>query len=134
MDFDKYFLTECNVFLHHLEYDMLSLDGEPKLTVTDSASAYDVSDDKVRVEISRTVSAALGKLFTIRAVFGILLKKNPLVMNEIDWSTVNVAEELIKNRKPLVNNVASRLSMLIANVTSSSGVIPVITPPQLISK
>ena len=113
---------------------MLTLEGEPKLTITDSVTAYDLDEEKVRIEISRSVSAANSKLFTLRAVFGVLLRKNPLVMDELDWSTVNVAEEFKKSKKPLLNNIASRLSTVIANVTSSSGVVPVITPPQIIGQ
>ena len=134
MEFDKYFLTECNVYLHHLEYDMLTLGGEPKLMVTDSVASYDLDEEKVRIEIARSVSAANNKLFYIKAVYGIILTKNPLVINEMDWSSVNVADEFKKSKKNLMNNIASRLSMLIANVTSSSGVIPVITPPQIIGQ
>ena len=134
MEFDRYFLTECNIYLHHLEYDMLSFGGEPKFTVTDGIAAYDLDEEKVRIEISRSVSAANNKLFYVKAVFGVVLRKNPLVIGEIDWSKVNVAEEFKKSKRPLMNNIGSRLSMLIANVTSSSGVIPVITPPQIIGQ
>ena len=134
MEFDKYFLSNCNVFLHHAEYDTLSLGGEPKLTVTDSINAYDVSDENVRIEISRSVSAAPGQLFSLKVVFGVLLTKNPLVIGELDWSKVNVAEEFKKAKKPLINNVVSRISMLISSITSASGVVPVVTPPQLIGQ
>lgn len=132
IDFDKYFLTECNVFLFHAEYDMLSMGGEPKLTITDSVQAYDLGDNKVRIEVSRGVQAAPGKLFSMRVVFGVLLTKNPLVANELDWSTINVAEEFKRCKKPLLNNVVSRISMLISSITSASGVVPVVTPPQLV--
>ena len=85
IEFDKYFLTECNIFLHHVDYDHLSMGGEPKLTITDQIGAYDVAEDKVRIEISRSVNAAPGQLFSLRVVFGVLLTKNPLVM-ELDQS------------------------------------------------
>lgn len=134
IEFDKYFLTECNIFLHHVDYDHLSMGGEPKLTITDQIGAYDVAEDKVRIEISRSVNAAPGQLFSLRVVFGVLLTKNPLVMGELDWSQVNVAEEFKKAKKPLINNVVSRISLLISSLTSSSGVVPVITPPQLIGQ
>lgn len=133
-DFDRYFLKECQIFLSHLEYDFLSQpkQGENKLTIRDSVSAYDMAEDKVKIEISRSLDFGMGGVFDLRVVFGITLTKNPFSVNEIDWSQVNVAEEFKRSKAPLVGNIVSRMSMLIAQITSVAGQVPIVTPPQLI--
>lgn len=133
-DFDRYFLKECQLFLAHIDYDFLSLptQSENKLTVKDSVSAYNLADDKVRLEISRSLDFGAGKLFSLNVVFGVILTKNPFSKDEINWSGVNLAEEFKHSNGPLLNNLTCRMSTLIAQITSSFGQIPIVTPPKLI--
>lgn len=134
IDFDRYFLKECQIFLAHVDYDFLTLPtpGENKLTVKDRVSAYNMDDDKVKIEVARSLDFGAGKLFSLTVVFGVMLTKNPFSKKEIDWTKVNIAEEFKNSRIPLLGNITSRISLLIAEITSSFGQVPVVTPPQLI--
>lgn len=134
LDFDRYFLKDCQIFLAHVDYDFLSLpiQGENKLLVKDSVTSYNLDDDKVKIEIARSLDFGTGKLFSLNVVFGVMLTKNPFSKNEIDWNTVNVADEFKHSKVPLLGNITSRISLLIAEITSSYGQVPIVTPPQLI--
>lgn len=133
-DFDRYFLKECQIYLSHVEYNFLSQpkQGENKLTIRDAMSSYDLAEDKVKIEISRALDFGMGGVFDLRVVFGITLTKNPFSINEVNWSSVNVVEEFKRSKIHLINNIISRISMLIAEITSVSGQVPIVTPPQLI--
>lgn len=134
IDFDRYFLKDCQIFLSHVDYDFLSppVQGENKLLIKDSVSSYDLDDDKVKIEIARSLDFGTGKLFSLTVVFGVMLTKNPFSKNEINWSTINVADEFKHSKIPLLGNITSRISLLIAEITSSYGQVPIVTPPQLI--
>lgn len=133
-DFDRYFLKECQIFLYHIDYDFLTQpkQGENKLTIRDSVASYNMAEDKVKIELSRSLDFGTGNIFSLKVVFGVMLTKNPFSMNEIDWSNVNVAEEFKRTKAPLIGNIMSRISVLIAQITSASGQVPIVTPPQLI--
>lgn len=133
-DFDRYFLKECQVFLSHIEYDVLTLgNGNNKINVTDNIQAYPKDDSHVKIEISRSLSFPDGGLFSLQVIYGILLTKNPLSKDEIDWSEVDVGAEFKRAKAPLINGIASRISMLIGQITSSYGQNPIITPPQMMN-
>ena len=134
LDFDRYFLKESQVFLSHIDYDFLSFPQQVdnKLSIKDTIGVYNLEDGKVKIEITRSLDFGAGKLFSLTVVFGILLRKNPFSENEIDWANINLAEEIKNANLPLVKNVMSKMGVLIAEVTSSYGQVPVITPPQLI--
>lgn len=134
IDFDRYFLKDCQIFLSHVDYDFLSppVQGENKLLIKDSVNSYNLDDDKVKIEIARSLDFGTGKLFSLTVVFGVMLTKNPFSKNEIDWSTINVADEFKHSKIPLLGNITSRISLLIAEITSSYGQVPIVTPPQLI--
>lgn len=134
LDFDRYFLKESQVFLSHIDYDFLSFPQQVdnKLSIKDTIGVYNLEDGKVKIEITRSLDFGAGKLFSLTVVFGILLRKNPFSENEIDWANINLAEEIKNANLPLVKNVMSKMCVLIAEITSSYGQVPVITPPQLI--
>ena len=134
LDFDRYFLKESQVFLSHIDYDFLSFPQQVdnKLSIKDTIGVYNLEDGKVKIEITRSLDLGAGKLFSLTVVFGILLRKNPFSENEIDWANINLAEEIKNANLPLVKNVMSKMCVLIAEITSSYGQVPVITPPQLI--
>lgn len=134
LDFDRYFLKESQVFLSHIDYDFLSFPQQVdnKLSIKDTIGVYNLEDGKVKIEITRSLDFGTGKLFSLTVVFGILLRKNPFSENEIDWANINLAEEIKNANLPLIKNVMSKMCVLIAEITSSYGQVPVITPPQLI--
>lgn len=134
LDFDRYFLKECQIFLSNVDYDFLSFPapGETKLTIKDSVASYNMADEKVKIEITRSLDFGIGKVFSLSVTFGVLLTKNPFSQSELNWDNVNIADEFKNSRVPLLGNVMSRMSMLIASITSSFGQVPVVTPPQLI--
>ncbi len=133
-DFDRYFLKECQIFLSHIDYDVLALgSGNGKINVTDNIQAYPKDDSHVKIELSRSLSFPEGGLFSVSVIYGVMLTKNPLSKDEIDWSTIDVCEEFKRAKVPLINGIASRISMLIAQITSSYGQNPIVTPPQMMN-
>ena len=53
---------------------------------------------------------------------------------EYDWDKINLAEEFRENGEFVLGNLMSRISLLIAEITSSFGQIPLILPPAIASK
>ena len=54
-------------------------------------------------------------------------------VNEYDWNEVNLAEEFRANGDFVISNLMSRITLLIAQITSSYGQQPLVLPP-VISK
>ena len=70
----------------------------------------------------------IAALFTAKSYvsYAVMLIFNPGTRDEIDWKTVDVAAQFRKHCAPICANISSRISLLIAEITSASGQPPVI--------
>ena len=130
LDFNRYFLPERRIFLDNVEYEMLELTttaGEKKLDCKDTIVAQR-NDAGVKITFNRTITFQPEGVFRLSVTFGALLTFHPQKKDELDWTKIDIAGEFRKNGGPLLGMLMSRTSLLIAQITSSSGQVPLITP------
>lgn len=93
-----------------------------------------VKEDKVNLIVRRSVRFEPKEIFELTVSFGVVLKIKKDKMNEYDWSSINLAEEFQANGNFVLDNIMSRITMLIAEITSSYGQNPIIVPPVIAQK
>ena len=70
-------------------------------------------------------------MFNLTVTFGAILKFDPAKKDEYKWHEINMAEEFRKNGEFVTNNLVARISLLIAQITSSYGQTPLILQPSV---
>ncbi|MDD3206006.1 MAG: hypothetical protein PHS74_09785 [Lachnospiraceae bacterium] len=131
-DFDKYFNQEIEIYLENVEYNLIKNESTDIANIEIDCKDiidYEEKENKLCFHFSRVIKFSPEKLFSIKIVYGFNLKflnkeNIDFSINEIDW-----VKEIIENGAEYVNNVAGRTSLLISQITSSSGQPPLVTPP-----
>lgn len=67
-------------------------------------------------------------MFCLSVAFGADLKFDPQKVNDYNWHEINLAEEFRDNGKFVTDNLMSRITLLIAQITSSFGQPPIVLP------
>ena len=133
LDFNKYFFDEYQFMLKNVSYSMIEnniRDVDLELDVIDSIDTA-AQDDYLEVIFERKVRFIPEALFEISVSFVFTLAFRDTVDYE-EVNNINWVEALEENRNPYLGNVISRASSLIATLTSSFGLQPLITPPNFI--
>lgn len=130
----EYFLPEQEYYLNEIEYKKIDIfEDESTLTCEDQ---IDVELDKqigIRVIVTREIYFEPESIFKIKVSFGTDLRFNPENVMEYKWDELNLAEEFKENGDFVTRNLMSRISLLIAQITSSFGQQPIVTPPGILS-
>ncbi len=131
IDFGRYFLHEQQIFLDNVNYEMQTLEkasGEVKLNVKDTIVAQLMDKKGVKVTFNRTLSFDTEGMFFLSVTFGVFMRFNPVYYDEIMWKNIDIAGEFKLGCQPILTNLMSRTSMMISQITSAAGQVPIITP------
>ncbi len=128
-DFNRYFLAERRIALENVSYETqrpAQVQGQLKLGVKDTILAQVVGQAGVKITYNRTLRFDPEGPFTLSVSFGVMLVFNPGTRGEIDWKTIDVAEEFKKNCPALVQTMMAKAALLVAEITSANGGAPII--------
>lgn len=131
IDFGRYFLHENQIFLDNVSYEMIKLEkasGDVRLNCKDTIVAQLAENVGVKVTFNRTMSFDPEGMFFLSVTFGVMMRFNPVYMSEIEWKSVDLAGEFKANCPALLANLMSRTSLLVSEITSASGQMPIVTP------
>lgn len=129
-NFDRYFLHDRRVFLDNISYETLKFDGknrEMKLNCKDTIVAQ-LMPQGVKICFNRALNFDPEGLYSLSVTFAVMLMFDPTTKDEVEWSKTDVAGEFKKSCPQLVSVLMSRASLLVAQITASSGQPPLITP------
>lgn len=129
-----YFLPEQEFYLHSISYERIekSIDDEKhSLNCIDNIQADVYNKEKVRIIVTRTLNFEPEEMFSLSVSFGAILKFNHQKCDDYDWHNINVADEFKNNGGFVTRNLMSRISLQIAQITSSFGQMPLILPPEV---
>ena len=130
----EYFKPEQEMFLDTINYKRIESqesDVEEKLTLLCQDNVkVSVDEEKVRIIITRSLIFDPEELFALSVSFGSDLKFNER-KSEHDWMNINLADEFRKNGDFVTIQLMSRITLLIAEITSSFGQQPLILPTAL---
>lgn len=132
LDFGRYFLPEQHVFLENINYELVRPEkrtGQLKLNCKDTIVARILDPLRLKITFNRAISFEPEGLFYLSVSFSSILRFNPETKDEIDWTKIDLAGEFRKNGGFLMHNLASRASLLVAQISSASGQPPIITAP-----
>lgn len=130
-----YFLPEQEFYLDKISYDRIGKNENAKeysLNCIDHIKA-DLNKNIVTLTVTRVLKFEPEDIFELSVSFGAFLKFNEEKKNDYDWETINLAEEFQTNGQFVLGNLMNRISLLIAEITSSFGQSPIILPPGIAS-
>ena len=131
IDFNRYFLHEHQIFLDNLNYEVIKLEkatGEVKLNCKDTIVAQLIDKVGVKVTFNRTLSFEPEGMFFLSCTFGVMMRFNQVYYDEIMWKNIDIAGEFKVGCPHILTNLMSRTSMMVAQITSASGQVPIVTP------
>ena len=127
-DFNRYFLAERRIVLENVNYEVhpVQPNGQVKLNGKDTIIAQVAGQAGVKITYNRTLQFEPEGPFSLSVSFAVMLVFNPGTRDEIDWKTIDVANEFRKACPALVTTMMSRATLLVAEITSASGGAPII--------
>ncbi len=128
----EYFLPEQQFYLHKIVYDRIdyiSSKEEFSLNCVDNINVEVNEKKEIRVIVTRTLFFEPEEMFYLSVAFGADLQLNQQRANEYNWQEINLSEEFRDNGNFVIDNLMSRITLLIAQITSSFGQQPLILPP-----
>lgn len=127
-DFNRYFLAERRIVLENVNYEVhpVQPNTSMKLNGKDTIIAQIAGQAGVKVTYNRTLQFDPEGPFSLSVSFAVMLVFNPGTRDEIDWKTIDVANEFRKACPALVTTMMSRATLLVAEITSASGGAPII--------
>lgn len=131
-----YFEAEQEFYLDKVLYhriDKKEQAEEYSLNCIDNIEVQ-VNEDKVRLTVKRVLKFKPEEIFELSVSYGSILKIKAEKRGDYDWENINLAEEFRENGQFVLGNLMNRISLLIAEITSSFGQTPLILPPQIASK
>ena len=137
MDINQYIEPRQQTFLSNVEYRLLELvasGSKNVINVADNLEARFLDPKHIKLTLTRKLTFNPAGLFELSVSFGTILTLREDSYYLVDWKTYDVAEEIVRNSKNLINPLAARISLRIAEITSSYGQNPIVTPPTVITK
>lgn len=130
----SFFRPEHEIFLDKISYDRIespeAVNGEISLVCHDNVTVSH-GDEGVKIVITRSLVFDPNILFVLSVSFGAILSFNEN-SSQINWDDVNLAEEFRENGDFVTNQLMSRISLMIGQITSSFGQRPIMLPSELI--
>lgn len=132
-----YFVAEQEYYLDKITYDRIDENSQVRehlLNCIDSVDVDIINENTVRVTVERALKFSPEEMFNLTISFGALLKFNEEKKADYDWEKIDLMEEFRENGQFVLSNLITRISLLIAEITSSFGQMPIISPPRISSK
>ena len=132
----QYFRNEHQIYLNGINFEKLDAipqpeNGEITLNCTDNIAATVKDNEGVEIVLTRKLTFVPEQLFGLVISFGADLKFDKEKAKEINWREINLADEFRDNGDFIISNLLSRISLLVAQITSSFGQTPLIIPPSM---
>ncbi len=132
INFDNYLNTDYTFYLEGIQYRRLqpaAPNTSLRLACQDHLDADTAGAGKLKLTFTRKLTFEPAGIYELTVSYGAAATISAQGLTEVDWKNINVADEIRKGNCTLLNNLISRTSLQIGQITSSSGQAPVITPP-----
>ena len=125
-----YFTMNYRFFLQNVQYEKIALgDDNATMQLNDHLEVQDLEDHAV-LKYTRNAFFEPQQLFSISVTFVAELEYSEAYRSKAVENRSQEALEVIKEAgEQVTSNLSSRASLIIAELTSGSGQMPVITPP-----
>ncbi len=130
-NFRGYFKKEKRVFLENVSYETVRPEDATvptrRLGCRDTVVAQLLMPVGVKIIFNRRLNFEPEALFTLSVSFGTMLLFNPEKRDEVAWKDVNLVNECTAAYPEVIAEMASRTTLLVSEITSAAGGIPLIT-------
>lgn len=132
----QYFMNEHQIYLNGINFEKFDAipqpeNGEITLNCADNITSTVKDNEGVQIILTRKLTFMPEQLFGLEISFGADLKFDKEKAKEINWREINLADEFRDNGEFIISNLLSRISLLVAQITSSFGHTPLIIPPSM---
>ena len=128
LDFSRYFLPGHQAFLEYANFETVSpTPGAHKMACKDTIVARLSEPAGVKFTFNRSVSFEPEGLFCLSVTFSCFLRFREETRGELDWHTIDIAGEFRSGGGVILHELSSRASLLISEITSAAGQMPLIT-------
>ena len=129
-NFNEYFLKDRKIHLENINYETVK--SEPseamrRLGCRDTIVAQLIGERGVKIIFNRRLNFEPEALFTLSVSFGVFLRFDPTRYGEVNWKEVNIVKQFTSDCPALVSELNARTTMLVAQITSASGGVPIVT-------
>ncbi|OKZ95467.1 MAG: hypothetical protein BHV90_22750 [Clostridiales bacterium 42_27] len=130
-NFSGYFENKHDIFLEDISYSRLetNITTDCSLNCTDNINAQLIENQGIKLVVTRALEFEPESIFSMKVAFGAKLYFKEDKMKAFDWSQLNLAEEFRENGDFVINELMSRITLMIAQITASFGQVPLILPP-----
>ena len=128
-DFNRYFLAERRIVLDNVSYETTRPTpgtAQFKLGVKDTIVTQVMGQAGVKTTFNRTLRFDPDGPFVLSVSFAVMLVFNPGTRDEIDWHTIDLADEFKKNCPVLVQQMSAKAALVVAELTAQNGGVPII--------
>lgn len=133
MQLSDLFKTEYQFQLKSINYHLIepvTVQPTYRILCNDFVQAISETENSVRFILRREISFEPENLFTVEVSFAATLTYKNDLCEDARNTSLSELEAIFRNSKDSYSsNLASRASLLIAEITSSYGKNPLITPP-----
>lgn len=133
---EDYFEDEQGFYLDTVHYNRIDKKDQAEeysLKCIDNIEAV-AEEDAVRLTVKRVLKFEPEEIFELSVSYGAVLKIKEEKKKSFTWEKIDLVEEFRENGQFVLGNLMSRISLLIAEITSSYGQPPIILPPVIASK
>lgn len=130
------FESEQEFYLDKVSYNRIDKREQTKeysLNCVDNIEVA-VNGEIVKLTVKRVLKFEPEEIFELSVSYGAILKIKEEKKSQYDWKKINLAEEFRENGQFVLGNLMNRISLLIAEITSSFGQPPIVLPPAIASK
>ena len=130
-NFSGYFENKHDIFLEDISYSRLetNITTDCSLNCTDNINAQLIENQGIKLVVTRALEFEPESILSMKVAFGAKLYFKEDKMKAFDWSQLNLAEEFRENGDFVINELMSRITLMIAQITASFGQVPLILPP-----
>ena len=136
IDFSKYFKPHYKYYLNKLNFDHANIPeniegGQVTLSISDQVKTDYIKGVGINIEFSRELKHSEDAPPMIEVSLCASLLFNDDVEQDVDWANIPLAQETVDSDNVFLDNLVTRASLLISEVTASYGQMPLVTPPKV---
>ena len=135
MNFTEMFKENYSYFLNEINYKVITvgnINDKVDIKIQDNLEFKILGDTSLQIIANRVVRFNPNVVYELNVSFGAILefKSKGLVDDNVDWNANFVQTPEGSN---IIQSLLTRISLQIAQITSSYGLNPIVTPPNLMN-
>lgn len=132
-NFDQYLKTDFKFSMESMSYKQLPPAPENTQMALNCRDLLEAKTelDKLMLRFTRSMQFEPASIYELSVTYTAVANINVQGLSAIDWDNIDLSKEIRNGHCTLLSNLVSRASLMISQITSANGQVPVITPPAI---